>query len=179
MNAGPRRAPEEGPGPCRAVAARPPRALWLVLTAAAALAALPACKRAEARPIRIVLSLDGAAGRPVHGLDLTVALPEGAHVDWDPGTGRISPQALSVRPGAAGATLDGRFRPHATVPSIRVLLASTAPMRDGEVVAVDLSVTSALPPARGRFEVARAAVSGPGGAGVPGATGWVSDVEPR
>ncbi|HSM94078.1 MAG TPA: hypothetical protein VLT47_14465 [Anaeromyxobacteraceae bacterium] len=156
-----------------------PRPLALALAAAAALTALPACRGAEARPVRIVLSLYGAAGRPVHGLDVTVALPEGTRVAFDPATGRVAPEALALRPGAAGATLDGHFRPHASAPSIRILLASTAPMRDGEVAAIDATVTSAVAPSVGRFEVARAAVSGPGGAGVPGATGWVSGVAPR
>jgi hypothetical protein len=155
------------------------RRLALTITLAAALTPLPACQRAESRPLRIVLSLSGAAARPVHGLDLIVALPEGASVPYDAATGRISPQALSPRAGALGATLDGRFKPHATTPSIRILLASQAPMRDGEVAAIDATVTSAAPPPRARFEVARAAVSGPGGAGVPGATAWVSAVEPR
>src|SRR5512133_47518 len=120
-----------------------PRRLALTITLAAALTALPACQRAASRPVRIVLSLSGAAARPVHGLDLIVALPEGASVPYDASTGRISPQALAPRGGAAGATLDGRFKPHPTTPSIRILLASQAPMRDGEVAAIDATVTSA------------------------------------
>lgn len=145
--------------------------------ALAALASLASCQRAESRPFRIVLSLAGASGRPVHGLDLTVALPEGARVEYDAATGRISPQALAVLAGAAGAAVDGRFKPHATTPSVRILLASKLPLRDGEVVAIDATVTSVVSPSRSRFEVASATVSGPGGAGVPGATGWVSAVE--
>jgi hypothetical protein len=152
---------------------RPPLALAL------ALLALGGCVRAQPHPVRIVLSLHGARGRPVHGLDLTVALPAGSTVAHDASTGRISADALSLRRGAAGATLDGRFVFHPTTPSIRILLASEEPMRDGEVATVDATVTSTEVPSRGRFEVASAAVAGGDGASVPGATGWVSAVEPR
>jgi len=154
----------------------PPRALSTLLTAAVLLAA---CGAPEERPVRIVLSLHGAASRPVHGLDLTVALPPGTRVPHDAATGRLSPAALALRAGASAATLDGRFHPSASAPSIRLLLASTKPMRDGEVAVVEATVSSAVAPSRGRFEVASAAVSGPGGAPVPGATGWVSAVEVR
>ncbi|MGB8929906.1 MAG: hypothetical protein WCC48_01515 [Anaeromyxobacteraceae bacterium] len=155
------------------------RALIGVALTLATLTPLTACRRPEPHRVRIVLSLAGASGRPVHGLDLTVALPEGAVVAHDPATGRISQQALALLEGASGATLDGRFKRHATAPSVRILLASTVPMRDGQVAAVEATVNSVFPPPRARFEVASAAVSGPGGAGVPGATGWVSAVEPR
>jgi hypothetical protein len=112
-------------------------------------------------------------------VDLTVALPAGASVAFDPTTGRISPAALTLRAGAASATVDGKFKPHPTAPSIRVLVASSEPLRDGALVAVDVVVTSSVAPGIGRFEVARSAVSGPGGAPVPGPVGWVSALEPR
>lgn len=151
----------------------------VALALVAAAATITGCGRVEARPVRIVLSLHGAGGRPVHGLDLTVALPAGTRVARDPATGRISTGALALRSGAAAATLDGRFVPHAATPSIRILLASKEPMRDGEVAAIDAVVTSVVAPARVRYEVASAAAAGPDGAAVPGATGWVSAVETR
>lgn len=155
------------------------RAAFLTLLVAAALGSGPACGRAVERPVRIVLSLHGAAGRPVHGFDVTVALPAGASVPHDPSTRRISPGALTLLAGAGEATADGRFSPHASTPSIRILLASRTPMRDGEVVSIRATVTSVAEPARARFEAASSAISGPEGASVPGAAGWVSAVEAR
>lgn len=126
-----------------------------------------------------MLSLHGAGARPVHGIDLTIALPAGSRIAQEGSSRRISAHALELRSGAAAAALDGRFDPHATTPSIRFLLASREPMRDGEVAAVEVTVTSAVAPPRSRFEVARALVTGPGGTPVPGATAWVSAVETR
>jgi hypothetical protein len=100
-------------------------------------------------------------------------------VAHDAATGRLSTRAISLRAGAAVATIDGRFVPNPSTPSVRILLASREPMRDGEVAALDATVTSAIVPPRARFEVASAAVAGPDGASVPGATGWVSAVEER
>lgn len=148
-----------------------------LLTVAVALATLAGCQRAEPRRVRIVLSLAGAASRPVHGLDLTVALPEGARVAHDASTRRLSSQALTVLDGARDATIDGHFSTHRTTPSIRILLASREPIRDGEVAAIEVIVTSATPPPRSRYEVASSAVTGPDGASVTGASGWVSEVE--
>jgi hypothetical protein len=151
----------------------------LTLAIVLALASLAACEPVQSRTVRVVLSLNGAGARPVHGLDLTVALPAGSGVAQEGSTRRISSHALALRAGAAAATLDGRFDPHATTPSIRLLLASREPMRDGEVAAVEVTVTSAVAPPRSRFEVASARVTGPGGGPVPGATAWVSAVETR
>jgi hypothetical protein len=150
-----------------------------LLAVAVALVTLAGCPRAEPRRVRIVLSLAGAASRPVHGLDLTVALPEGARVAHDPSTRRLSSQALTLLDGASGATIDGHFSAHRTTPSIRILLASRVPIRDGEVAAIEVTVTSVAPPPRSRYEVASSAVTGPDGAYVTGASGWVSAVEPR
>lgn len=155
------------------------RAAWLSLLAAAALTSGSGCGRAQERPVRIVLSLHGAAGRPIHGFDVTVALPAGTTVPHDRSTRRISPGALALLAAAGEATADGRYSPHATAPSVRILLASKAPMRDGEVVSLLATVTSVAEPARSRFEVASSAISGPDGASVSGATGWVSAVVPR
>lgn len=156
------------------------RAHRLALLLAALSAALAGgCQRPRPWPTRIVLSLAGAAGRPVHGIDLTVALPAGAQVPHDEATGRIATEALSLGAGAATATLDGRFVAHPTAPFVRILLASREPMRDGEVAAVTGSVLAAVTPPRERFEVVRAAISGADGASVNGATGWVSAVELR
>jgi len=137
------------------------------------------CGAPKERPVRIVLSLHGAAGRPVHGFDVTVALPAGTTVPHDPSTRRISPGALALFAAAGEATADGRYSPHASAPSIRILLASKTPMRDGEVVSLLATVTSVAEPARARFEVASSAISGPDGASVSGATGWVSAVDAR
>jgi hypothetical protein len=155
------------------------RGLWFTLLAAVALVGVAACPGAKSRPVRVVLSLHGAAGRPVHGFDVSVALPAGTTVAHDPATRRISPGALTLLSGASEATADGRFVPNATMPSIRILVASRSSMRDGEVAAVEATVISAAAPARGAFEVASAAIAGPDGASVPGATGWVSAVEVR
>jgi hypothetical protein len=155
------------------------RGFWLTLLAAVALVGVAACPGAKSRSVRVVLSLHGAAGRPVHGFDVSVALPAGTTVPHDASTRRISPGALTLLSGASDATADGRFVPHATMPSIRILIASRAPIRDGEVAAVEATVISAAAPTRGAFEVASAAVAGPDGASVPGATGWVSAVEER
>ena len=146
-----------------------------------ALAALPlaGCQRPREWQARIVLSLGGAGGRPVHGIDVSVALPTGARVAHDAATGRIAPEALAPGGGSAAATIDGRYVPHATAPFIRILIASREPIRDGEVAAVTLTVLSAVTPPRERFEVVRSAVSGPDGASVPGAAGWVSAIELR
>jgi hypothetical protein len=153
------------------------RAGWVTLLVAAALSSGSACGRPQERPVRIVLSLHGAAGRPVHGFDVTVALPTGATVPHDPSTHRISPGALTLLAAAGDAAVDGRFVPHASAPSLRLLLASRTPMRDGEVAAIRATVTSVAEPSRARYEVASAAISGPEGAPVSGATGWVSAVE--
>jgi hypothetical protein len=155
------------------------RGPWLTLLVAVALGSLTGCPAAKPRSVRIVLSLHGAGGRPVHGFDVTVALPAGSRVAHDAATRRISPGALTLLAGATAATADGRFVPHATTPSIRVLLASRTPLRDGEVAAIEATVTSATAPSRGQFEVVSAAVAAPDGASVPGATGWVSAVEIR
>jgi hypothetical protein len=155
------------------------RADWPTLLLALSLTSGAGCARPSERPVRIVLSLHGAAGRPVHGFDVTVALPGGTTVAHDRSTRRISPGALTLLPAAGAATADGRFVPHATAPSIRVLLASKEPLRDGEVVALLATVTSVAEPSRARFEVASSAISGPEGASVSGATGWVSAVDPR
>ena len=116
----------------------------LVLVAVAALAA---CERPVARPVRIVLSLAGAHGRPVHGLDLTVALPTGTSVAHEPATRRVARGALTLRAGARDAAADATFSPHATTPSIRLLLASKEPLRDGEVAALGLHRDVVGPPA--------------------------------
>src|SRR5512133_3339094 len=155
------------------------RARAPALLVAAAICAAGACQAPKARPIRIVVSLHGAAGRPVHGFDVTVALPAGTSVPHDATTRRLSPGSLSVLAGAAEAAADGNFVPSDRGPSIRILLASRSPMRDGEVAAVLTTVTSSAAPPRGAFEVVRAAVAGPDGGSVPGATGWVSAVELR
>jgi hypothetical protein len=152
----------------------------LALPAVIAIAAtLTSCGREEARPVRIVVSLQGAGARPVHGLDLAVALPEGMTVPHDAATGRISAGALSLRGAARAAAIDGRYVRHATTPSVRLLLASKEPLPDGEVAAIDATVTAAILPARSRYEVASTRASGPDGAPVPGAVGWVSAVEAR
>jgi hypothetical protein len=150
--------------------------------AVAALAAvlatsLTGCARPREWRVRIVLSLSGAAGRPVNGIDVSVALPAGASAPHEAGGGRIASQALALRGGAAAATLDGKYVSHPTNPYVRILLASREPMRDGEVTAVELTVTSSVTPPRERFEVVRSMVSGPDGATVPGAGCWVSGVQ--
>lgn len=155
------------------------RLLAAAVTLSVALSSAAGCGSARPRSTRIVLSLQGAAGRPVHGLDLTVALPKGAEVAYDKATGRISPGVITLREGALHAIVDAHYVSHETAPFIRVLLASRDPMRDGEVAAVELTVVSAATPPRERFEVVRAAVAGEGGGGLPGATGWVSEVEVR
>ena len=155
------------------------RGPWPSLLVAVALGSGAGCPVARPRSVRIVLSLHGAAGRPVHGFDVTVALPTGSHVAHEAATRRLSPGVLTLLAGAAAATADGRFVPHATTPSIRVLLASRTPLRDGEVAAIEATVTSTTAPSRGQFEVVSAAVAAPDGASVPGATGWVSAVEIR
>jgi len=156
---------------------RTPRAALLL--AATALFLSSGCARPRAWTARIVLTLGGAAGRPVHGLDVTVALPTGAEVAHDASTGRLLAGALSRGGAAATATLDGRFVAHRTAPFVRILLASREPMGDGEVVAAAASVLSAVTPPIARFEVVRVVVSGPEGASVPGASVWVSAVELR
>jgi hypothetical protein len=143
----------------------------------AALALASGCERPRPWPARIVLSLHGAASRPVHGIDVTIALPQGTSLAHDAATRRISRALLAPRQGALSATVDGTFVPHATTPFVRVLLASREPMRDGEVLALDAVVLSAVSPPRARFEVVKAAISGPGGAAVAGATAWVSAVD--
>lgn len=155
--------------------ARPAFAIAALL----ALAAGPGCGRPQARPVRIVLSLSGGAGRPVHGVDLTVALPPGTTIAHDASTGRISAHALSLRAGEPGATIDGRFVAHASAPSARILVASRAPLRDGELASFEATVRSAVAPSVVRFEVARSAVWGADGATVPGASGWVSAADAR
>lgn len=160
------------------------RATRLSLTLTGALIALglgtgAGCQRPHAWTARIVVSLSGAAGRPVHGMDVTIALPAGTRVAHEPSTDRLSASALSHGSGAPTAALDGRFVAHETAPFVRILLASREPMRDGEVAAVTATVLSAVTPPRERFEAVRVAVSGPDGATVPGATAWVSAVEVR
>ncbi len=150
-----------------------------LLAFAVALTSLAACQRVEPRRVRIVVSLYGTASRPVHGLDVTVALPTGASVAHEGATRRLSARALTLLGGARDATIDGHFAAHATTPSIRILLASQEPMREGEVAAIELTVTSAADPPRSRYEVASSAVTGPDGASVAGATCWVSAVEIR
>jgi hypothetical protein len=150
-----------------------------IAVAALAVLALAGCQRPRPWPARIVLSLSGAAGRPVHGIDLTVALPAGTTVAHDRATGRISSEALSLGAGAPTATLDGRYVAHLTTPFVRILLASREPMRDGEVAVVTASVLSAVTPPLERFEVVRSAISGADGATLPGAAGWVSAIALR
>lgn len=164
--------PPPAPVPRSASALRAP----LALLAAVALAA---CARPEARRVRIVLTLQGAAARPVHGLDLVVALPPGATVDHDASTGRLRSGALSLLPGAEGGTVDGRFASHAAAPSVRILVASRQRLRDGPVLAIDATVTSAVSPSLVRYEVASTTAAGPDGRPAAGATAWVSAVEAR
>lgn len=167
-----------GPPPSRALrrwGARPLRALLALLAAAS----LAACARPEPRRVRIVLTLQGAAARPTHGLDLVVALPPGAAVEHDASTGRLRSGALSLLPGAEGGTVDGRFASHAAAPSVRILVASRERLRDGPVLAIDATVTSAVSPSLARYEVASTTASGPDGRPVAGATAWVSAVEAR
>ena len=157
----------------------PRRLLAAAIASGLLLGPLAACQRPRPRATRIVLSLSGSAGRPVHGLDLTIALPKGASAEIDPATGRVSPAAIAAGEAAPRATVDAHFVSRDAVPSFRVLVASQEPMRDGPVAVISLTVVSAITPPRDRFEVARAAVSGAGGALLPGATGWVSAVEVR
>src|SRR5512138_3660987 len=102
------------------------RARPLALALALAVVAAPGtgCERPRTWTARIVVSLSGAAGRPVHGLDVTVSLPAGALVTHDPSTRRISAAALSPGSGAPAATLAGSYAAHATAPHVRLLVAS-------------------------------------------------------
>jgi hypothetical protein len=149
-----------------------PRTRLLAVTAAglALLAALLARSVHGAPPtrVRVTLAAQGGGATPLHGVDAELALPRGAVVEADAVTGRVAPAALRLEGGAGNAVVEGRFTRHARAPSVRLLVASLAPLRRGPVVSVVVAVPGGVP-APSAFELAKALVAGEQGAPVAGA----------
>jgi hypothetical protein len=154
------------------------------LAPAAALALLAACpvRGAPLTRVTVTLALQGGAGTALHGVDAVLALPAGAVLESDPATGRVAPKALRLEGGATNAVMEGRFTPHAKAPSVRLLVASLAPLPRGPVVSLTMTVPGGVPSASA-FEVASALVAGESGAPVGNAGLLVAEVrlapEPR
>lgn len=144
----------------------------------AALALLAACPRCSALPTRVTvtLALQGGAGTPLHGIDAVVALPAGALVESDKATGRVAPAALALEGSVKNAVVEGRFTPHAKAPSVRVLVASLAPLAPGPVLRLTMTIPGGVPtPAA--FEVASQLVAGETGAPVGNAGVLIAEVK--
>jgi len=149
-----------------------------LMALAASLALLAACPVRGAPPTRVTvtLALQGGAGIAIHGVDAVLALPAGALVESDTATGRVAPRALRLEGGAANAVMEGRFTPHAKAPSVRLLVASLAPLARGPVVSLTLTVPGGVPSASA-FEVATSLVAGESGAPVGNAGLLVAGVK--
>lgn len=153
-------------------------ALVPALAAAALAVGLLACPvRAAPTRVEVTLAIQGGAGTPLHGIDAQVALPAGAAVASDPATGRVAPQAMALVLAVRNAVVEGRFTPHARTPSLRVLVASLAPLPPGPVLTVTVTVPGGVPPASA-FEMARSLVAGESGAPVGSAVVVVASVRP-
>ena len=148
------------------------------LALAAALALLAACPVCGAPPTRVTvtLALQGGGGTAIHGVDAVLALPAGALLESDPATGRVAPRALRLEGGATNAVMEGRFTPHARAPSVRLLVASLAPLARGPLVSLTMTVPGGVPTASA-FEVASALVAGESGAPVGNAGVLVAGVK--
>jgi hypothetical protein len=72
--------------------------------------------------------------------------------------------------------MEGRFTAHAKAPSVRVLVASLAPLARGPVVSLTMTVPGGVPSASA-FEVASALVAGESGAPVGNAGVLVAGVK--
>jgi len=158
---------------------RPPArpVLALTLAAAAAVAGLLACPvRAAPTRVTVTLALQGGAGTPLHGIDALVALPAGAVVPSDPATGRVAPAALALDGGVKNAVVEGRFTPHAKAPSLRVLVASLAPLAPGPVLTFTMTVPGGVP-SPSAFEVAKSLVATETGAPVGNAGLLIASVK--
>lgn len=140
----------------------PARRSALLALALASLAA-SGCGEAE-HDVVVTLAVTGAAKAEVNGLDVKLALPAGARVAHDRFTGRIPPASLALRGRAAlGGAVEGKFNPDRAAPYVRLLLASSTALADGDAIALTVTL-----PGRGRpwfsdFEVAGFLASGPGG----------------
>ena len=150
----------------------------LALAAAAAVAAATLACPARAAPTRVTvtLALQGGAGTPLHGIDALVALPAGAVVASDPATGRVAPAALALEGAVKNAVVEGRFTPHAAAPSLRVLVASLAPLAPGPVLTFTMTIPGGVP-SPSAFEVARSLVATETGAPVGNAGLLVASVK--
>ncbi len=154
------------------------RAWRAALAAALALALLPVGPARAADPARVTVTLSVQGGTAaLHGLDLELALPAGAAVEHEARSGRIKPGAVALLGKASSAVLEGKFVPSRKAPSVRVLVASLAPLPRGPILAVTLTVPGGVP-APSDFELARGLVAGEDGRPAPGAMLVVAEVRP-
>jgi hypothetical protein len=150
-------------------------------TSLPALAAIlvAACGAPKPTDVGVVITLRGAAGQPVHGVDLALALPADAELEFDRTTGRIGSRTILLAPGAVRASVDGTFTPHKSTPSVRLLVASQVPLRDGELLVLVARQKGGGPPNVVRYEVASSRIAGADGQPMAGASAWVSGVRAR